>query len=40
MFATSPKGNVIYLVMTCAVLCFPSDNAVNAGANHEIFYLK
>lgn len=35
VFATSPIGNVIsYLIMTCAILCFTSDNAVNAGANY------
>lgn len=35
MFATSPIGNAIsYVVMTCAVLCFTSDNADNAGANY------
>lgn len=34
MFATSPIENVIYLVMTCAILCIASDSAVNTGANH------
>lgn len=35
MFATSPIGNtIVYLVMTCAVLCFTNDNVDNAGANY------
>lgn len=38
--ATPPTGNVIYLVMTCGILCSTSDNVGNAGANHYIFYLK
>lgn len=35
MFATSPIGNtIVYLVMTCAVLCFTNDNVDNVGANY------